>query len=264
MHPRPPQLCFCPSNLAGAYPGKIRHAQQVLATAVSRAAHYTNTSYKEIGERLGLSQRMISQCAARFDALANDGEWERLYDDSWAERADKTPLAWRDLALQYWTDAELGFVRAAESARETMRNPDDRSDKQPYRKFYLQKAIHEGHTEMLRAGKATFGDKFHLSHTYFSDLRPFYVKDASRDTCVCVYHMRWHEFADGIRNYRQNLRNHGISKCGCCWPPNEKGLRMQLICPRDRSALTFNLNPHPSPLTPPRPTQTHPDPPRSI
>ena len=237
--------------MVGAYPGKIRHAQQVLATAVSRAAHYTNTSYKEIGERLGLSPRMISQCAARFDALANDGEWEQLYDDRCAERADKTPSAWRDLALQYWTDPELGFVRAAESARETMRNPDDRSDKQPYRKFYLQKGIHEGHTEMLRAGKAAFGDKFHLSHTYFSDLRPFYVKDASRDTCVCVYHMRWHEFADGIRNYRQNLRNHSISKCDCVWPPNEKALRMQLICQRaDGCALASRLlTSRPSPFT---------------
>ena len=78
-----------------------------------------------------------------------------------------------------------------------MRNPDDKSDKQPYRKCYLQKGTHEGHTEMVAAGKAAFGDKFHMSYTYFSDLRPFYVKDETRDTCVCVYHMRWHEFADG-------------------------------------------------------------------
>ena len=83
---------------------------------------------------------------------------------------------------------------------------------------------------MLAAGKKEFGPDFHLSMTYFSDLRPFYVKDATRDTCVCVYHMRWREFADGLRNYRHNMRTNGISTCKCKWAPNEKALRKQLVC----------------------------------
>jgi hypothetical protein len=216
----------------GRSPGKIRHAQQILATAVSKAAMYTKTSFREIGDRLGLNERMISQCQTRFDQLQNDGEWEQLYDTRGAQRSDTFDDAWRNFALQYWTDPELGFVRASEVARDVIRNPKDRSDPVQYKKHYLQKGIAEGHAEMLGAGKVVFGSGFHFSFTYFFDLRPFYVKDATRDTCVCVYHMRWHEFADGLRNYRHNMRTHGISTCSCSWAPNEKALRMQLTCQR--------------------------------
>lgn len=200
---------------------------------MSRAAHYTKTSYKEIGEVLGLDARMIGECARRFDELRNDGSWEQLYDDRGAERSDKLGQAWREFAVLYWTDPNLGFVRASEVARDTIRNPKDLSDRLPYRKHYLQKTVAEGHADMLAAGKTTFGSSFHLSFTYFSDLRPFYVKDASRDTCVCVYHMRWRELADGLFNYRRKLRTQKISTCQCVCAPNERALRKQLLCPRD-------------------------------
>ena len=61
----------------GRYPEKIRQAQQVIASAVSKAAALspTNTSISEISSKLGLSARMVSKCQARFDALT-DGEWE--------------------------------------------------------------------------------------------------------------------------------------------------------------------------------------------
>lgn len=200
---------------------------------MSRAASHTRTSAKEIGDHLGLDFRMIKACSHRFEELKADGAWEQLYDDRTRPRSDKLDQAWHDFALQYWTDPNLGLVRASEVARDTMRNPNDRSDKHQYRKHYLQKTVGDGHTEMLAAGKSTYGSLFRLSLTRFSDLRPFYVKDATRDTCVCVYHMRWHEFADGLRNYRKTLRTHKISACKCTWAPNERALRKQLVCPRD-------------------------------
>lgn len=127
---------------------------------------------------------------------------------------------------------ELGVVRPSEVSRDTIRNPKDRSDKEEYRKHYLQKGIGDAHEEMHTAGKATFGDSFHLSLSYFSDLRPFYVQDATRDTCVCVYHMRWREFTDGLRNYRHNLRTRKISTCKCSWAQNDIALHKQLLCER--------------------------------
>lgn len=51
---------------------------------------YTKTSYKEIGDRLGLSPRMIGQCAARFDELSDDGAWEQRFDERGAVRCDTT------------------------------------------------------------------------------------------------------------------------------------------------------------------------------
>lgn len=176
---------------------------------------------------------MIRACQYRFDQLQGDGAWEELYDNHKGSRSDKLDPTWIEFALQYWTDPSLGLVRASEVARDTIRNPSDRSDKCQYRKHYLQMTLGDGHEHMLAAGKASFGDSFHLSMTMFSDLRPFYVKDATRDTCVCVYHMRWHEFADGLRNYRKALRANKISTCKCEWAPNERALRRQLVCPRD-------------------------------
>ena len=48
----------------------------------------------------------------------NDGNWERLFDERGAERSDRMDTAWRAHAEQYWTDPQLGFVRAGEAARE--------------------------------------------------------------------------------------------------------------------------------------------------
>ena len=94
---------------------------------------------------------------------------------------------------------------------------------------------------MLAAGKIIFGDKFTLSHTYFSHLRPFYVKDATRETCMCVYHLRFREFANGLTNYRQTLRDQKVSACTCDWPKNDKWLCRQLICPRNPASLSSGI-----------------------
>ena len=48
----------------GRYPDKIRQAQQVISTAVSKAVvlSQTNTSIREISQKLNLSERTISKC----------------------------------------------------------------------------------------------------------------------------------------------------------------------------------------------------------
>ena len=58
-------------------------AQQVIATAVSKAAvlSKTNTTITEIANELGLKRHMIGKCQARYDAIT-DGEWEELFDDA--------------------------------------------------------------------------------------------------------------------------------------------------------------------------------------
>ena len=53
--------------------------------------------------------------------------------------------------------------------------------------------------------------------------------------------MRWHAFADGIFNYRHGMCSKGISSCDCVIAPNEKALRLQLICPREANATHDNI-----------------------
>jgi ABC-type Fe2+-enterobactin transport system substrate-binding protein len=72
----------------GRWADKLRQAQQVVATAVSKAAMISRTSYKVIGDALGLDAEMIASCRKRFEALQNDGEWQKLFDDHVAERSE--------------------------------------------------------------------------------------------------------------------------------------------------------------------------------
>ena len=171
----------------GRYPDKIRQAQQVICTAVSRAAALspTKTSVKEIAETLGLERHMIAKCEARLEALS-DGEWEQLFDDRQAVRSDTMDDAWHVYAESFWTDEEmldesnnlLNFVRRSESMSDEIRDPKDRKAPERYRIYWLEETISVMYQTMLRLGKRLFGATFHISWPYFLDLRPFYVKDA--------------------------------------------------------------------------------------
>ena len=46
--------------------------------------------------------------------------------------------------------------------------------------------------------------------TKFRELRPFYVKEATRETCMCIYHLRWTEFSSALLKYRSTCRAQGI------------------------------------------------------
>lgn len=154
---------------------------------------------------------MISKCQARFDALT-DGEWEELFDNRQTQRSDQLPPVWREFALQFWTDPFLAdqhgqaynFVRCSERASDEIRDPHDRKSSHRYRILWLEERIGVMYDAMLESGKQTFSENvFHMGMTYF---RPFYVKDATRETCMCIYHLRWREFADGLLSYRHALK----------------------------------------------------------
>ena len=136
----------------GRWVDKLRQAQQVVATAVSKAAMISRTSYQQIGDALGLDAEMIRVCRKRFEALSNDGEWESLFDERAAERSDLTPVEWLEFAADYWKVDDLGFVRTSEKMTDEIRNPDDR--KAPKQRIvYLESRIEDMYDAMLKAGK---------------------------------------------------------------------------------------------------------------
>jgi len=194
----------------------------VIATAVSNAATRHGVSYKDIGERLGLAPELIGKCKASFNKLVDDCEWEQLFDDHRAVRCDTLPDKWKAHGLQFWTDAELldpagqlyGFVRYSERAKDQIRDPANRTSKETFRIAWLEACVRDVYAAMKAAGEATWPD-FHMSLTVFSGLRPFYVKDATRETCMCIYHMRWVELCLGGAAYRHKLREHQTAACSC-------------------------------------------------
>ena len=174
-------------------PSPGRALAQVVATAVSNAAARNGVSYKEIGQRLGLSAEVIGKCKERFDELQNDGKWEQLFDDRGAVRNDALPEERKKFALQFWTDAELlnsagqqyGFVRYSERAKDEIRDPANRTSKETFRIAWLEARVGDVYEAMKKAGVAKWPD-FHMSQTVFSELRPFYVKDATRERPACA------------------------------------------------------------------------------
>ena len=84
---------------------------------------------------------------------------------------------------------------------------------------------------MKASGLKKFGDKFHLGLTKFRELRPFYVKDASRETCMCIYHLRWQQYCDALLKYRTTCRQMKVSTCSCSFEGiNEKFMRQNFVC----------------------------------
>lgn len=150
-------------------------------------------------------------------------------------------------ALQFWAGPCLAdehgqaynFVRRSQRTSDEIRDPHDRKSSHRYRILWLEERIGVMYDAMLEAVKQTFG---FLGMTYFLDLRPFYVKDATRKTCMCIYHLRWREFTDGLLSYRHALRQQKVSSCLCSIPVNEKALRKQLICSRREAANKQKLD----------------------
>ena len=208
----------------GRDPDQIRQAQQVIATAVSKAhvLSPSKTTIQEIGNELGLDARLIGKCQKRFDALT-DGEWEQLFDDRQKMRSDAFGEAhpeWIEFCKLFWTDPFLtdehghacNFVRRSEKSSDEMRDPNNRKSQARFRIIWLEDKVETMYDTMVRMGKLAHSG-FHMSWPAFLELRPFYVKDARRDTCMCVYHLRWREFADSLLKYRHTLRDQKLSTC---------------------------------------------------
>jgi len=214
----------------GRYNEKIAQTMTVVATSVSQAAMYAKVPVKDVANALGLDARLISKCQERFNALANDGEWECLFDDRCAVRSDLLDEKWVEHALLYWMDPDLGFVRCSEKMSDAIRDPNNRNA--PKQRLYsLETRIGDMYDAMKASGLKKFGDKFHLGLTKFRELRPFYVKDASRETCMCIYHLRWQQYCDALLKYRTTCRQMKVSTCSCSFEGiNEKFMRQNFVC----------------------------------
>ena len=54
---------------------------------------------------------------------------------------------------------------------------------------------------------------FKWSWWYTIKVRPFFVKQAGREVCVCVYHLRFDLFVEAMYNYLKRLRDHHGCQC---------------------------------------------------
>ena len=88
---------------------------------------------------------------------------------------------------------------------------------------------------MQAAGKAKFGDSFHLSEKKMKALMPHEVRKAGEETCVCVHHLKWNKM---VASYAKNRRKLGV-QCECSIISNRDDARRKLICERPEQQRTL-------------------------
>ena len=85
--------------------------------------------------------------------------------------------AWVAHGIQRWFD----LTRRSANAKDKMRNPHNRKDKDLYDMHYLDVRIKKIHDDIVATGKQKFGEDFHWSWWYTLKVRPFQVKAAGRE-----------------------------------------------------------------------------------
>ena len=111
---------------------------------------------------------------------------------------------------------------------------------------------------MHEAGTVLFGPDFHLSHTLNSSLRPFFVKDSTRETCnaptapmhclehdcllvsgLCIYHLKMVQAAEDLANFRTSLRSNGTCTCKTPTLRNSRDLWHVVFCDKPEDSLVY-------------------------
>ena len=174
------------------------------------AAGLSDGQFPEASRITGYNRQQLSAAKERFD-LWLDGDVEALYDARGKIREDSTPVEWLDFGKRYW----LSQCRASEKAKDSIRDPKNRADKSRYRIHWKEDNVDVLYQKCLPAGKEELSTDFHISAKQFREVKPFQVKSAGRDVCMCIYHLRWELMCSALRTARQGMRDSGAVKCQC-------------------------------------------------
>ena len=83
---------------------------------------------------------------------------------------------------------------------------------------------------------ARLKEGFQLSDRVYRDETPFFIREARRDQCLRIWHLRFEYLAEGFYNFWQARRTAVGTKCDCPHLKTGTALRRHLICPRPEDA----------------------------
>ena len=146
------------SEFTDRYVNDIRAAQQAVASAI--ACELEHGQFRRAQRMTSLRREKLAAGHARFHAWL-EGEVESLYDTRGAERSDRYPEEHRQWTHQFWLDE----CRASEKAKDGIRNPHDRSDKQYHRLHWCTESKKNLHAKCIEEGKLQFS-KYAVTDTY--------------------------------------------------------------------------------------------------
>ena len=207
----------------GRYPNDVRAAQQGAAAAIANKIPAGKLGL--VSEGTGFPVALLSAGRDRWQSWFN-GDEDLLVDFRGQVRSDKMCPEWIDLAVDVWRIE----TRPDPSTKASIRNPHNHSDKTPYRIHYLDMRIGDMQKLIVERGKEKFGDKFHFSWWYCIKVRPFWVKEAGRDTSVCIYHMRFDLMVEALYVFTKKLRDSKVCNCSFANVKDPAEFRRGLLC----------------------------------
>ena len=242
-------------------PNDVRHVMQTIVTAIM--AHFDSSSQQYLATKLEINKAWLSGGKARALTFHEEGLLDSIAESREAEHhSNRIPNRWRQYCHDHW----LANCRAGEKMRDKLRNPADRSDKELYTVHFRENTISDLHKRCLKEGgekwperEASSGDEydvaspeeffelirmnkgFKLSERIYRDCKPFQIKMASRDQCMCIWHLRFEYLAEGLHNYWKDRREKGNVKCKCPHLKTGTDLRRHCVCQRAEGCDTDKI-----------------------
>ena len=183
----------------------------------------------------GCSRKILSQERERYYAWL-EGSEGTLVDFRSEVRSDKTPEEWVEHAIAVWGSDDC--TRPGEGKSDYDINPFDRTEKM--RRKYLDVQVGDVVRLVQESGKQKSGSNskyddgvvrsggFHMDWKMVSALRPYYVKDNRRETCLCWRCERWKLATQALYYARRALKNE--LKCDCANRRGGYDVLQQFMC----------------------------------
>ena len=213
----------------------LDNIHNVLAMAIQRSAGAVSTS--QVMASFSTTRRTLQLAAERLIISQEQDLPSALLRLKREVRNDKLPQAWFDFAIAFWSHESV--ARESEISKRRIRNPYTRKDKATYGLHFLTVLLKEEYKMMLVAARAHFNGLFYMSATINSTLRPFWVKNSTRETCLCIYHLKFMQAAEDLANFRQSLRASGKCKCTTPLLRQSADLWHTLLCPKKEGELCY-------------------------
>ena len=216
----------------GRMPNDVRAAWRAVHMALVLC--HEDISDAKMALETGCSRKVLAEERERYFNWV-EGSEETLINFRSKVRSDKTPKEWVDYCIEQWCSDD--HTRCGEGKADYDIDPFDRTNQMRRRYLDVQigdvvAAVQSGGEEKFPAGH-TYDDgvvrpAFHMGWKMVSALRPFYVKDNTRDTCLCWRCERWKHAAAALYFTRCEIKK--TTGCDC---PNKRGgydLLQQFMC----------------------------------
>lgn len=212
----------------GRYPNQIRAAHQAVSAAIM--SKVPDRKVAVVAEATGFSYESLVEARHRWRSWF-EGNEQQFTDLRGAIRSDMMPEEWIEFAVSIWEKE----TRPSPTAKHSIRNPHNRSDKKLYRIHYLDMRIGDMLQVILARGKEHFPEAvpaFHFSWWYCLKTKPFFVKPAGRETSVCIYHLRFDLMVEALYVFYKRLRDAKVCSCHFANIKFPADFRRSLVCSR--------------------------------